>query len=111
MPLLDPIADPLDSRRAAHLLRRTTFGPTVQAINDFNGLPITTAINNLFDEAIPDPELPIDPQTGITWLTPSATGANSPQEDLMDYYMSWHLEQMRKGVTNIRERIVGKLTR
>jgi len=105
MPPLDKIAGPLGSEKAAHLLRRATFGPTPQTIKQFSTLTIDQALNILFAD-IAEPAPPVDPQTSATWLNPKAGGSNSSTEDLVDYFMAWFLEQMRTSTTSIKERIV-----
>jgi uncharacterized protein (DUF1800 family) len=104
MASLVPITGALGSLRAAHLLRRCTFGPNRQEIDTFAALTADQAITQLF-QAVSTPAPPIDPKTGTTWLNPKATEANSEAEDLMQYFMAWHLEQMRKSGTSIKERI------
>lgn len=107
MPSLDKVTGQLGVQRATHLLRRTTFGPTPQDINDYSTLTIDQAMDKLFAApAVDVPSPPIDPQTGSTWLNPAATSANSSQDNLNQYFIAWHLEQMRNSGTNIRERIV-----
>ena len=103
---LEQLEGNLNEQQAVHLLRRATFGPSLESVQQFTGIGVDAAMNILFDPSVPDPELPVDPQTGSTWINPAATGANSPQEDLMDYFMGWHLEQMRTSGTSSRERIV-----
>jgi uncharacterized protein (DUF1800 family) len=50
---------------------------------------------------------PVDPKTGTTWLNPKAVlDVNSENSLLTDYFIAWHLDQMRTSGTNIRERIV-----
>jgi uncharacterized protein (DUF1800 family) len=53
------------------------------------------AINALFpDTELPMPLPPIDPETGQEWVTTGATGANSEEFKLGQYYMGWFLAQM-----------------
>lgn len=105
MPPLDKFTGPLGIANSAHLLRRATFSATPANIASFAAMDIDTAMDTLFTPlSIPDP--PIDPATGSTWLNPAATGANSEQENLIDYFTAWHLEQMRTSGANIRERLV-----
>jgi len=106
MLLLDPIAGNLGEKNAAHLLRRATFGPTIEDIKQFSGKTVSQAIDILFTVPLfPGP--PVDPKTGNTWLNPKATaGLNSDNGLLIDYFIAWHLDQMRTSGTNIRERIV-----
>jgi uncharacterized protein (DUF1800 family) len=102
---LDKFTGQLGIRNATHLLRRATFGPTPQLIQQFSALNIDQALDILFT-SVSDPLPPIDPQTGTTWLNPAAGASNSSQENLVDYYMGWHLEQMRKSNSSIKERII-----
>ena len=104
MPPLDKLTGPLGTANAAHLLRRATFAPTPQNISDFAAMDIDTAMGNLFQTvALPAP--PVDPSTGTTWLTPVASGGED-QEDLIDYFTAWHMEQMRISGASIKERLV-----
>jgi uncharacterized protein (DUF1800 family) len=103
---LDPFTGNLGEKNAAHLLRRATFGPTIEDIKLFSGMSVSQAMDILFAEQ-PLPAAPIDPKTGTTWLNPaSLPGINSEQGLLIDYFIAWHLDQMRTSGTNIRERIV-----
>jgi uncharacterized protein (DUF1800 family) len=104
MASLTPLTGALGRARAAHLLRRATFGPDRQSIDVFSSLTAEQALTNLFqDAAIPSP--PIDPQTGSTWLNPKATASNSEPEILMEYFKAWHIEQMRKSGNILKERL------
>ncbi len=84
----------LQSKRAAHLLRRATFGATKQQIDTFAGYTPAQAITQLFRQALPDPVLPIDPQTGQEWVISGITNANSKNFDLQDFTLKWILGQM-----------------
>ena len=55
----------LELKRAAHLLRRATFGATKQQIDAFAALTPAEAITQLFGQTLPAPVLPIDPKTGL----------------------------------------------
>ncbi|WP_430935456.1 DUF1800 domain-containing protein [Saccharicrinis sp. 156] len=104
MAATDKLSGALGRTNAAHLLRRATFGPTEAAIQQFASYTVDEAMNELFSEPAP-PELPVDLKTGETWLNPAATGGNSGQKELTDYFIIWHLEQMRNSGTNISERL------
>ena len=67
MASLTEITGNLGTDRAAHLLRRATFGPTIAQINQFAGYTVTEAMNALFTEPAQNPAPPIDPQTAATW--------------------------------------------
>ena len=51
--------DPLDARRAAHLLRRTGFGVSPVAVQSLVGMPANDAVDQIVDAAValalPDP--------------------------------------------------------
>lgn len=102
---LDNFTGQLGRKNAAHLLRRATFGPTPQDIENYSTMTVSEALDELF-QSTATPLPPVDPATGSTWLNPAATGSNSGQEDLIDYFMAWHLELMRTSGTFILERLV-----
>ena len=93
---LTPITGVLGERRAAHLLRRCTFGPSKTDIETFKDLTISEALDILFAEQdipnapIPDPDPEDDP--GRPFNT---------QE-----FKLWHIHQMKSAGTNIKERLV-----
>lgn len=84
----------LGLKRAAHLLRRSTFGPTKQQIDFFATLTPAQAITQLYGQALPDPVLPIDPETGTEWVLTGITDANSGDQDLQDFFKQWFAGQM-----------------
>lgn len=84
----------LGVKRAAHLLRRATFGATKQQIDTFAGYTPTTAINVLFGQDLPDPALPIDPETGTEWVISGTTNANSGENELQQHFKEWFIGQM-----------------
>ncbi len=86
---LPPYQGVLGSSRAAHLLRRATFGPTINQINEFASLTAVEAINLLFDDQIPDPELPINPETGQDWLLTGQLGEEVGLRDLSNNLIMW----------------------
>lgn len=86
---LTPYLGVLGSSRAAHLLRRATFGPTTTQINDFGSLTASEAIVLLFDDQIPDPELPINPETGLDWLLTGQLGAEVGLRELNNNLIMW----------------------
>jgi len=111
MASLDEITGTLGRTRAAHLLRRTTFGPTVSDINSFSTLNAAVAIERLMDDSDEGPAPPIDPVTGTTWVDPSGT-SGSPrasdereQEALFPFFKSWHMDVMRQSPATLKERI------
>lgn len=104
MASLNPITGKLGIKKAAHLLRRTTFGPTKQDIEKFANMDISAAMDILLqDVALPSP--PKDPATGSSWL-PKPKEENSGDDLLFEYFSAWFLELMRNSSTNIKERMV-----
>lgn len=83
----------LGLKRAAHLLRRATFGATKDQITAFSNLSAQAAVNALFRSALPDPVLPIDPATGSEWVT-GETPAGSEDFELENYFLGWFIGQM-----------------
>jgi uncharacterized protein (DUF1800 family) len=84
----------LELKRAAHLLRRATFGATKQQIDAFASLTPTEAITQLFGQTLPAPVLPIDPKTGQEWVLTGITDANSEGDELGNYLLGWFIGQM-----------------
>jgi uncharacterized protein (DUF1800 family) len=81
----------LGPSRAAHLLRRATFGPTIEQINQFGALTASEAITLLFDDQIADPQLPINPETGQDWLTTGVYGEELGVRGLTDQLVMWFI--------------------
>lgn len=84
----------LGLKRAAHLLRRATFGATKSQIDAFAALTPVNAINLLFRQTLPDPVFPPDPKTGQPWFLTPSTDANSKDDALQTYFMGWIISQM-----------------
>ena len=82
----------LGVKRAAHLLRRATFGATKQQIDTFATYTPVQAITQLFRQTLPDPVLPVDPATGTEWFLSGITDANS--DNLGDLFKAWFIGQM-----------------
>ena len=60
MPYLDPYTSTLTADKAAHLLRRATFGPTQAEITNFTGLTAAQAVQQLISNANYSPPPPVD---------------------------------------------------
>jgi uncharacterized protein (DUF1800 family) len=91
---LTPFSGLLGPKRAAHLLRRATFGPTIGQIDTFAGLTAADAVRELFEGTLPTPEAPIDPETGTEWAVSGTTNANSGDTELQEYFKGWFIAQM-----------------
>ena len=100
----------LGPSRAAHLLRRATFGPTIEQINQFATLTAPEAIALLFDDQVPGPELPINPETGQEWLQSGNLGAELGLNGLSDHFVMWlmglALDNSQPVSFSVREKIV-----
>lgn len=95
MPLI-PFTGQLGTRGAAHLLRRTTFGPTLQQINQFSTLTTAQALQQLYRPVppLPDTPPPVDPDTNEAWVI---TGNTDPQKmafQYEEYFKRWVIGQM-----------------
>ncbi len=86
---LTPYTGVLGPTRAAHLLRRATFGPTLPLIQQFETLTAANAVTLLFDDQIPDPELPLNPETGEDWLLTGQLGEEVSIKGLNDHLIMW----------------------
>ena len=111
---LTPLTEVLGVKRAAHLLRRATFGGTKQDIDQLAAMTPQEAMTVLFDTNLPDAEPPIDPATGAEWVTTGPTDANSEENSLQGYFLGWLLGQYLRSTDlpptqrlayNVRERI------
>ena len=94
---LTPLSGTLGKKRAAHFLRRTCFGATLDQVGEFAGLTAPQAVARLFMPDLPVPPLPIDPLTGMEWVVSGTTDANSEGFELEQYFLRWHLAQMLSG--------------
>lgn len=111
---LSPLAGVLGKKRAAHLLRRTCFGATPSQVEEFAALTAQEAVSRLFHSGLAEPARPVDPLTGVEWITAGITDANSEEFELERYFLQWHLGQiMSAGVIGeqslshaFRERLV-----
>lgn len=104
MASIQPIAGALTQQQAAHLLRRTTFGPTKDEIDQFIGLNITSALVFLTQPST-TPTPPVDPATGASWL-PVAGENNSGEDDLSKVVTAWWVDQMRTKGLSLTEKMV-----
>ncbi len=86
---LTPYLGILGPNRAAHLLRRATFGPSIPLIQQFETLDAASAVALLFDDQIPDPELPINPETGQDWLLSGVFGEEQGPSSLTNQLLMW----------------------
>jgi len=93
MPLTE-LTQPLGIKRASHLLHRATFGASISQIASMAGNTPAQAVAQLFDQTLPEPTLPIDPETGLEWVLSGTTDANSGDNDLQEFFKGWMMGQM-----------------
>ncbi len=106
MASINPISGAaLGRKRAAHLLRRATFGPTKQDIDTFATYSIDQALNVLFAQKTP-PAPPVDPATSQDWVSPRPNDSNSEEGDLKEYVKAWWGDLMLNDGTSITEKMV-----
>jgi len=84
----------LGYKRAAHLLHRATFGPTKLQIDSFASLTANQAVTLLFQSTLPDPQLPLDTETGAEWVLTGTSDANSGESDLQEFFKGWFIGQI-----------------
>lgn len=89
----------LTAAQAAHLLRRTTFGPTQAEITSFTDLSATMAILNLINNInyVPDPPVDLESTSataGQEYVTVSYNGNRG--RDYRYYYKFWWLGMITK---------------
>lgn len=103
MASLAPVSGTLGSARAAHLLRRASFGYNKASRQQFAGLTAQAAVDQLFLPATPVTP-PLDPLSSPlrTWigLTPV-----SDQNDLQPVLLHWWLAQLKNSGTRITDRM------
>lgn len=103
MASLVQITGTLGVQNAAHFLRRTTFGPTRTAIDEFAAKTVTQAIADIMQPSAA-PAAPLDPETGENWL-PKPDDSNSGDDSLFEYFKGWFMELMRTSGMNITEKM------
>ncbi|MFK7785215.1 MAG: DUF1800 family protein [Crocinitomicaceae bacterium] len=105
MASLNPVTGPLGVQNAAHLLRRATFGPSIQDIQYFSTLTAAAAFQELIQPQI-EPDPPIDFLTGTDWIYPNPIHPNTSTGEISRYTRSWWLENMRSSGPNLTDRMV-----
>lgn len=92
---LTPHTGPLGRRGAAHLLRRATYGPTIEQIKAFSTLTAAQAIQALYHEALPDAPPPVDPDNGNDpWVISGNTAPEKMEFEYQEHFKQWFIGQM-----------------
>lgn len=93
--MLPELTDPLGPKRALHLLRRATFGPTISDVtNSFQTLTPQQATALLFRQTLPLPPLPINPETNQEWVESGVYAPDQMDGDLQEAFKRWLVGQM-----------------
>ena len=102
--LLTTYSNKLGRERAAHLLRRATFGASRSCIQELARMRPEQALNQLMRRR-KAPKPPVDPKTGRSWL-PARKPANSYESRLRRYTIFWWLDQLCRDEPSLQERMV-----
>ncbi|MCS6973909.1 MAG: DUF1800 domain-containing protein [Cyclobacteriaceae bacterium] len=84
----------LGVKRAAHLLRRATFGATKAQIDAFANLNPVQAIQQLYRQALPATPPPIDPDTLEPWVITGNTDPEKMEFEYIELFKRWFIGQM-----------------
>ncbi|MEL6675002.1 MAG: DUF1800 domain-containing protein [Bacteroidota bacterium] len=101
MASLTPLSGTLGTAKAAHLLRRATFGTKQAEIENFANMTVTQATNLLLT-APPAPTPPIDPSTNQTWVFTD----NTTQGTYRLYLTAWWMHNMMQSQTSAVEKMI-----
>ena len=88
---LTPLSGQLGRKRAAHFLRRTCFGATKAQIDEFALMTAQEAYQALYQDDLPDPEVPID-LDGTEWVLQPID--EEEEGELEGYLLNWKIGQM-----------------
>lgn len=91
---LTAFSGPLGLKRAAHLLRRATFGPTKADIDTYSPKTATAAVQQLFSGTLPTPDAPVDSKTGTNAWVNNPDDETTADSDRQEYFKGWFLAQM-----------------
>lgn len=100
---IEPYRGPWNEKTAAHLLRRTIFGPTRAEIADAQRRSLDEVLGVLYQDQ-PLPEPPINPATGQTWVNSAYDSTNDGV--YRNYLKAWWLGFMIRQGVSIREKMV-----
>lgn len=90
MASINPYTGTLDTRMAAHLLRRSCLRYTRWQIDLLTGMPSGDALDVLLQQPLPlSVPSPIDPNTGQPWIGTVTTSDPSPRGSGRTYISAW----------------------
>ncbi|QOI97940.1 MAG: DUF1800 family protein [Flammeovirgaceae bacterium] len=84
----------LGTKRAAHLLRRATFGATKAQVDAFAALNPGQAIQQLYRQPLPATPPPVDPDTNEAWVITGVTDPNKMEFEYLELFKRWFIGQM-----------------
>ena len=96
---------------AAHLLRRTLFGPTFQQIQDTVSLGMNDSVNQLLTTVVTNPPLTTSADEGIapfgtTWVNSVYPANSGPTENARRTSLAaWVMERLNKAEYSIQEKM------
>lgn len=102
MAIIDAYTKPLTAAQVAHLLRRTTFGPTPNQIKTFTGQTAGQVLATLLADQ-PTPSPPLDPTTTKTFHDQPFDMANAGKKNL--YLKSWWANLMLNQPVSLLEKM------
>lgn len=108
---INPYTGPWGPEEAAHLLRRTLFGPTFQQIQDTVSLGMTNAVDQLLNMVVTDPPLTYSPDEeiasfGQTWVNSVYPANPAISENVRQSSLAaWIMERLNKREFSIQEKI------
>lgn len=105
MASLSAYTDILGTRKAAHLLRRATFGATKKEIDTWANKTPQQAIEELLVSSTDFPAPPKDPATGNAWVNPKPSEANSNKDALKRQLKLWWLNHMCASSLSAQEKL------
>ncbi len=107
MPSLAPKTTPLTRSQAAHLLRRSTFGPTRSQIDALTGLSVGDAVQQLLQIPTVAPAPPINPLTGNSWVVDILDPAFVSEDFVYrEYLRGWWTGEMLRAETIIEKMVM-----
>jgi uncharacterized protein (DUF1800 family) len=104
MAALDPISGILGKKSAAHLLRRLTFGPSKQMIEQYASKTIDQAIVDLFNP----PTIPLETDVELSWLVTDPAileNGDIDQDQKIKQLKAWWLNRMLTSGANAEEKL------
>ena len=105
MASISAYTDVLGTRKAAHLLRRASFGGTKKEIDSWAAKTPQQAVSALLISSNTIPAPPRDTATGNAWISPKPSDANSKGDALKKQTKLWWLSQMHISPLTTQEKL------